>query len=97
MKKTYTKPMVYAESFAMLEHIAACTIGQGYSATLRDTAGDNACAYTDNGLTVFPNEGVCGGSYNERQYGSWDAYMAAVYGANTTCYNAFQTGLAFNS
>ena len=97
MKKEYVKPSLFAESFSMLEHIANCTIGDGYEATLRSGSGENPCSYTDNGITLYLSEVTCAGSYNARQYGSWEDYVKFLEAGLATCYNAFATGNAFNS
>lgn len=42
MKKTYTKPQLYAETFELLEHIANCYNDGSYTAHHADTP-DNYC------------------------------------------------------
>lgn len=53
MKKTYTKPALYAESFEMAEHIAACS---GFTGNRPANNHWNAstCAFmTENSVTYF--------------------------------------------
>lgn len=101
MKKTYQKPMLYAETFEMLEHIASnCTLGDGvgYSVTYRESGGTQPCAYTDNGTTIYlSNTEACLDSFDDRQWDSFDAYLSSMLGGGQQCYNAFQSGKAFAS
>ena len=51
MRKAYTRPKLYAESFELLEHISACT---GYApglTTLRSA--DRGCSYTWQNQKLF--------------------------------------------
>ena len=52
MKKTYSKPVVYAESFYLVEHIAACTFQAHHAA-------EQNCKFTDAGITMFATASSC--------------------------------------
>ena len=100
MKKTYTKPAMYAETFELLEHISSCKANQGMtSVTYRD---GNACTYTDANLTLFypENSGCSNGYYDpgdDSMYDSFDDYLASFGVDRGGCYNAFSDGNFFAS
>lgn len=61
MKKTYTKPALFAESFELAEHIAACS---GFNPDHRPTTGNHwspaTCAFElDTGWTLFNDKNIC--------------------------------------
>ena len=54
MKKTYSKPALYAESFELAEHIAACNVvnrGQNYYGT--HSSGTASCVFIANNQILF--------------------------------------------
>lgn len=55
MKKTYSKPALYAESFELAEHIALCSgFDRGItSVTHWGDAKDTTCTFTTNGFVLF--------------------------------------------
>lgn len=71
MKKTYSKPELYAEQFALATHIASCTGGYAGSYTNADR---NYCGYLLGGQYVF-NAGVpaCSLPIDAEEYGE-DCY-----------------------
>ena len=100
MKKTYSKPVLYAERFELLEHISSCKVGgNSVSVTYRD---GNSCTYTDANLTLFysSNKGCTNGYYDpndDSMYDSFDDYLASFGVDRGGCYNAFSDGNFFAS
>ena len=89
MKKIYEKPMLYAESYELVEHVAGgCGVDEMSTATTRDLS---QCGFHINGnsAVAFQTESICQGYWNDD------------FGAppdQTFCYFAFQdTGLMFAS
>lgn len=61
MKKTYSKPALYAESFELAEHIAACS---GFNPNHRPTTSNHwssaTCVFElDTGWTLFNDSSIC--------------------------------------
>ena len=61
MKKTYSKPALYAESFELAEHIAACS---GFNPAHRPATGNHwnsaTCVFElDTGFTIFNDPNIC--------------------------------------
>ena len=84
MKKPYEKPRLYAESFALTEHIAACAPNpDGAYASFKD---GNTCTYTDANLVVFLDAGIgCDmGLFDDPNNPNLDDI-------GMMCYNAFST------
>lgn len=76
MKKTYTKPALYAESFELSEHIASTC--PGVAPGMATHADANTCVtHIDlgDGLTLFWQSGGCSKDYKP--------------GQQITCYNTF--------
>ena len=102
MKKAYTKPRLFAETFELLEHIASCKTGAGdHAPTVSYRSGD-ACTYTDANLTLFypENSGCTNGYYDpndDSMYDSFDDYLASFGVDRGGCYNAFSDGNFFAS
>ena len=100
MKKTYTKPMLYAERYELVEHISSCKANQDITTvTYRD---GNACTYTDANLTLFypSNNGCTNGYYDpndDSMYDSFEDYLASFGVDRGGCYNAFSDGNFFAS
>lgn len=95
MKKTYSKPKLYAESFELAEHIASCSVQQGVTAvSYRDAS---SCSYAEGGLALF-NVGVtgCPDSYDPESFDSLDEYLD-IMTDRSKCYNAFSNGNFFAS
>lgn len=88
MKKPYAKPMLYAESFALVEHIAGgCAHVTNFG---------NQCPISEAGVVFFTSEAAgCNGdgiSMIEFQYGEGSAANVTVeqlIGMNIQCYNSF--------
>ena len=100
MKRTYTKPTLYAEKFELMEHISSCKANQDITTvTYRD---GNSCTYTDAGLTLFnPGNSECKNDYYEEGLGSsyddFPDYLASFALTRGGCYNAFTDGNFFAS
>ena len=97
MKKTYTKPMLYAERFELVEHIASCNANK--SVTTVNYRDRYTCSYHDGDVTLF-NEGVkdCNSSYDTESFVSFDEYISSFSnGGYGGCYNAFTDGNFFAS
>ena len=87
MKKPYTKPAIYVESFSLCEHIASnCTV-------IADTVDANyldktSCKFMDRSedggvLVIYMNSEICSGM-DLGLYDSPEAYAASIQ-----CYNSF--------
>lgn len=91
MKKPYTKPMLYAETFELMEHIAACSLDDNVH--IHVTARENGpeCSYTDNGLTLYQSDrAACLTTYDEGMDGTYADYLESLMKpGGVTCYNAF--------
>lgn len=89
MKKIYEKPMLYAESYELVEHVAGgCGVDEMSTATLRSA---DQCGFKINGnsAVAFQTESICVGYWND----DFGAPPDDVF-----CYFAFQdTGLMFAS
>lgn len=88
MKKPYTKPMLYAETFELAEHIASiCTLsGSSIQVTVR--ADNDDCSYTYSGIAIYRENAACKATYDEGMDGSWQNYFDTIMNS-LTCYNAF--------
>ena len=93
MKKAYEKPMLLAESFALVEHVAAgCKTGDGANATYLDA---DACVYYSDDISVFTSSS-CNldwiddddDSINKNNPSTWSNLLDSI------CYNAFVDGLS---
>lgn len=97
MKKPYKKPLLFAESFDLLEHIASCAAADGHTVvSYRDR---NSCSYQDGDVILFVDKGVNGCQNN---YGPFfndvDDYLASLkIEGGGGCYNAFSNGNVFAS
>ena len=82
--KEYKKPMLYAESYALAEHISQSCVFQ--------TNFGNQCPITDAGVTFFTTVETCsedGVSMIEFKYGSAkNATVEDLIGLNIQCYNS---------
>lgn len=98
MKKPYSKPRVYAESFELLEHIASCAVDPNATnpPSYRDRT---SCNYTDGDVTLFNNAGVNGCTNNIAPFfkGDVDLFLESTKGEDGGCYNAFSDGNVFAS
>lgn len=97
MKKPYSKPRIYAESFELLEHIASCSVQTGVTnATYRDP---DSCAFEEGGVALF-NDGVKGCTNVIAPFFNGDvvAFVESLDPeAGGGCYNAFSNGNVFAS
>ena len=86
--KVYQKPALYAESYALAEHISQSCVFQ--------TNFGNQCPITDAGVTFFTTASACsedGVSMIEFKYGPGSAATVTVeqlIGLNIQCYNSLQ-------
>lgn len=56
MKKPYSKPVMYAESYELMEHVAGdCVVNDNFSGAHHRKPGD--CRYTDGNLALFYSSG----------------------------------------
>lgn len=97
MKKAYTKPKLYVETFELLEHIASCTAKPG--TTTVNYRDGYSCTYTDANVTLFyAANGSCGeGGWDTEMFDDLDAYLDSFGGDRGGCYNAFGDGNFFAS
>lgn len=99
MKKTYTKPLLFAESYQMVEHVAAGCTG-AYDAN-HNTGWTCSIRGRESGLTLFTAQQMnCGTSVDEDHEildGDVisDSMMASMIGS--LCYNQFEQGQMFSS
>lgn len=79
MKKVYEKPMLYAESYELAEHIAGgCALDGMNTPTTRDLG---SCGFEiSNGTVAFQSQSVCEGWWDD----FWDKPIDDVF-----CYNTF--------
>lgn len=96
MKKTYSKPLLYAERFELVEHIASCAVAAGVTAaTYRDRY---SCSYQDGDVVLFNQAGVNNCQNNYAPYLSGpDDFLKSLTEENSGCYNAFSNGNVFAS
>ena len=104
MKKAYTKPLLFAESYQMAEHIAANCSGSDYTAN-HNTGWTCSIRGAYSGLTFFTaQQSACSasgsedpGNMNEIVDGNVisDSMMSSMIGA--LCYNQFEQGQMFSS
>ena len=81
MRKTYEKPLLYAEGFALLEHISA---GCAYMANF-----GNDCQIEVDGITFFTLDAGCNDQDGFDLLGKEDATLEDFYAINMRCYNSF--------
>lgn len=96
MKKTYSKPLLYAERFELVEHIASCAVATGVTTvTYRDR---NSCSYQDGDIVLFNEAGENNCQNNYAPYLSGpDEFLDTMKGKDSGCYNAFSNGNVFAS
>ncbi len=80
MKKVYAKPQLYAEAFALVEHVSA---GCAYEAHF-----SNDCQIELDGIGYFTADANCS-EEGRILLGKDDAEMADFYAMNLRCYNSF--------
>ncbi len=96
MKKVYSKPALYAETFELVEHVAGdCIVNDGFAGALH--RGPESCGYRDSNITLFTGDlSDCADA----------AELFALAGAspstdlsviNMECYNSFLSGNLFAS
>ncbi len=94
MKKTYEKPMLLAESFELVEHIAGgCKVGADAGASYTTS---DVCTYDNDGIQLFQSSTPCAldwieddddDSIEKSNMSSWTGLL------NDICYNAFIDGI----
>ena len=96
MKRTYTKPTLYAERFELCEHIASCKTGGSVSVSYTD---GNSCTYTDANVTLFyaGNVNCNQGGWDTDIFPTLDEYLKSFGGDRGGCYNAVTDGNFFAS
>lgn len=91
MRKAYTQPKLYAESFELVEHITACT---GYTDQIPDLttarSADAGCSYDYQGIKLFI---ASGGDHCDTPGGDYDG---AEKDWPVFCYNNPDGGLNGN-
>ena len=95
MKKAYEKPALYAESFAMVEHVASgCgAVGGEHGVSVTYSSADSGCGIEVNGSsTVIFVEGG-------RDCHDWiDPFTGEqIINEKMFCYNTFDVGAMFSS
>lgn len=99
MKKAYSRPKVYIESFELLEHIASCTSNPSITqVTYRDP---HSCSYNDRNVHLYYSE-VSSCSDNEQTFDreaaeTFEEYIASFGVPGGGCYNTFADGNFFAS
>lgn len=99
MKKSYQKPMLFAEDFQLYEHISAgsCYVNKDVKVQAGYLNGES-CLYWDDNIAIYTYPGNCTDAMNE-----WLDTDLGMNGNNPetwgqACYNAFsQYSLAFVS
>lgn len=86
MKRTYIKPVLYAEAFALAEHIAqACVFVTNFG---------NNCPIEEAGMTFFNTTPSCSeDAISMMEFAGVSAETATVeqlMGMNIKCYNSFR-------
>lgn len=104
MKKVYTKPLVYAETFELLEHVAGdCLVNDGFAGALHRSS--TTCGYRDKNVTLFSGDvGDCAMAESMFSFAgvsmptTAEAANAALAALHMECYNSFlATGQLFAS
>ena len=93
MRKSYEKPMLYAEAFQMTEHIAGSCLTEPEFAALHNTPWTCAAAYNDERMftTGIGACGVNGGTQFDEDIMMMDGFMDTVQ-LGSQCYNVFSAG-----
>ena len=98
MKKVYTKPAIYIETFELMEHISKCTANPDITTVLY--RGEYDCPYIDDNLAIF-HASVSGCDVNENSYGDdfddFDDFLGSLGVERGGCYNSFSDGNFFAS
>ncbi len=82
MKEVYAKPQLYAEAFALVEHVSA---GCAYMAQF-----SNDCQITVDGITFFTSDAGCNDQDGfDLLDGNQNATLEDFYALNQKCYNSF--------
>ena len=93
MKKPYTKPTVYAESFYLMDHIAATCTFQAHHLK------EENCSFTDAGITMFATASACSAdAANMWEFAKvplesrtpWNLNLIGLGPEAYPCYNSFQ-------
>ena len=81
MKKVYEKPMLYAESYELAEHVAGgCALDDMNQPTLRSLESCGFRANGKSGAIAFQSQSTCVGLWDD----FWDKPIDDVF-----CYNSF--------
>lgn len=86
MKKAYEKPVLYKESFQLMEHIAGnCIVNDGFAGAHHRRIED--CSYTDDNLELFYSAGNgCDMSLYPDDVTPGDGALEKI---GIACYNSF--------
>lgn len=96
MKKTYVKPMLYAEEFQLVEHISLNCATDLYEASFSNGWLCSIRGKTSNQVMFTTNVSGCAGA-NDIYDADWkdDEYMASYM--TQLCYNVHEVGQMFSS
>ena len=86
MRKSYTKPMIYAESFVLVEHVAACApLSAGHNQNDIEF-----CGIVDSGNTSIFLDGVdnCNNQLGPEFTSNSDLLKELLASLGITCYNS---------
>ena len=99
MKRAYTKPAIYIETFELMEHISKCSANPDITSVLY--RGEYDCPYVDSNMAIF-HEGVTGCEMNEgtidyESFDDFDDFLDSFGVERGGCYNSFSDGNFFAS
>ena len=87
MKKEYRKPLLYAESYELMEHIAGnCVVNDGFEGAHHRRLED--CAYTNGNLALFYSAGN-GCDMELFEFAEIEPGDGALEELGVACYNSF--------
>lgn len=99
MKKAYTKPAIYIETFELMEHISRCSANPDVTnVTYRDSS---SCAYIDQNMYIFYSS-ISECATNETtidydDFDDFDDFLDSFGISRGGCYNSFSDGNFFAS
>ena len=89
MKKEYSKPLLYAEKFELVEHIANCNVPNGDFSGANNTSNNiDNCSYDIGGAVLFKNYDNCADFWMFSDAGVTPS-LEAARDLNVQCYNSF--------
>lgn len=87
MKRTYTTPLVYAESYELMEHVATgCSVNDGFAGARARKASD--CAYVNDNMALFYDSSK---NCDTSMFDKWGLphNEQSLVEMNIACYNNF--------